>query len=217
MQLLINKIIYFPQWIDQTAVYFSNINLEFPKNYFKIFFAGNFGESQNLDKVFEVFKMIKNEKIKLYLVGSGRKKQDLIEMKERYELSNVHLIGEYAYDKMPEVLFHADAFLISLKKNEIFELTIPAKLQTYLSLGKPIISFATGITNSIVNESKSGISVDSDDLIGLKESIKIISNKGPKELFEMGKNAQSYAYLNFSKERLLNYFDKILTKEINDI
>ena len=37
-------------------------------------------------------------------------------------------------------LKEADAFYLSLKKNKTFSKTIPGKLQTYMSLSKPILA-----------------------------------------------------------------------------
>ena len=123
------------------------------------------------------------------------------------------MIRRKKYDQIPEVLYYADAFLISLKKNEIFQLTIPAKLQTYLSLSKPIISFASGITNNIVSESKSGYAVESDDVENLQKTIKSISKKNLAYLKEMGNNGNIYAHYNFSKKNLIEEFNKLM-KEI---
>jgi glycosyltransferase involved in cell wall biosynthesis len=206
------KIIYFPQWVDQFPVNNPIINLVLPNDCFKIFFAGNFGESQNLIKVIEAFSLIKNDKIKLYLVGSGRKKNEIVNYIKNNNVTNAHLIGQYKYDEMPHVLYHANAFIISLKKNEIFELTIPAKLQTYMSLGKPIISFASGITNSIVSESGSGISIESNDVQGLQKAIEKISSEDLTVLNKMGNNAKRYALENFSKESLLKLFNEVIQK-----
>ena len=39
-------------------------------------------------------------------------------------------------------------------------ITIPGKLQNYMALSKPIISFAEGVTNQLVREAKCGFAAD---------------------------------------------------------
>ena len=65
---------------------------------------------------------------------------------------------------MPNILSCANYLMISLKSIEPFNLTIPGKLQNYLALGKPIISFAHGITNQIIKEANCGYAADINNL-----------------------------------------------------
>ena len=58
----------------------------------------------------------------------------------------------------------ADALFLSLSKNKHLNYTIPAKLQTYLSLGKPIIASSNGEIKKIIRESKSGLCSASEDV-----------------------------------------------------
>ena len=57
--------------------------------------------------------------------------------------------------------YKASSFLIiSLINEPIFSLTVPAKLQTYISAKKPILAIINGETSDIVVENNLGISVD---------------------------------------------------------
>ncbi len=56
-----------------------------------------------------------------------------------------------------------------LKPNPIFEMTIPAKLQTYLACGVPILGCVSGEGKRIIEESGAGIVSDGISIEGLEE------------------------------------------------
>ena len=45
---------------------------------------------------------------------------------------------------MPSFFVHADALLVSLSDCKAFEMTIPGKIQSYLSTGVPLIGMLNG-------------------------------------------------------------------------
>ena len=54
---------------------------------------------------------------------------------------------------MPHFFSSADLLLVSLKKDPIFSLTIPNKVQSYMACGKPIIASLEGEGKRIIEES----------------------------------------------------------------
>src|SRR5204862_4238512 len=55
-------------------------------------------------------------------------------------LSNVHLLGEQPYERIPGYLYHFDACLIPFRVNTTTVATDPVKLYEYLSAGKPVVA-----------------------------------------------------------------------------
>ena len=102
---------------------------------------------------------------------------------------------------MPNILSCADYLMISLKSIEPFNLTIPGKLQNYLALGKPIISFASGITNQIIKEANCGFTADIDYL-NINELTDFIKNNKYED--QMSLNAQNYALVNYDQRNIIN-------------
>ena len=45
-------------------------------------------------------------------------------------------LGAFESEKMPVFFSYADLLLVSLKKDPIFSLTIPSKVQSYMACGK---------------------------------------------------------------------------------
>ena len=56
------------------------------------------------------------------------------------ELPNVHFIGTYSYNELPDLINSVDATIIPFKCDEASKSIYPLKLYEYLSIGKPVIS-----------------------------------------------------------------------------
>ena len=105
---------------------------------------------------------------------------------------------------MSKFFSHADALLVTLKKNSIFSMTIPNKIQSYMACSKPIIANLDGEGGRIILEAKCGFVSPSEDYIEfsniISKFLKLSSNE--KEL--MGKNAGLYFNKEFEREKQLN-------------
>ena len=52
---------------------------------------------------------------------------------------------------MPSFFKHADALIISLLDREVFNITIPGKIQFYLTSGIPIVGMISGEGAKVIN------------------------------------------------------------------
>ncbi|TDO77451.1 glycosyltransferase involved in cell wall biosynthesis [Flavobacterium chryseum] len=210
------KIIYYP---NSTESFYKPVassevyQQKMPKDGLKILFAGNLGEAQSLDTLVDAAKILKDKKIKVnwILLGDGRQKEHLVsEIKRKGLVEDFHLLGSYPSEEMPLFFGCVDALVVSLKKNKIFALTIPSKLQSYMACGKPIIASLEGEGARIVEESKSGFVSPPDDADGLAESIIKLYNADDKQRTEMSQNGLKYFNEQFERELLLDKLIEIL-------
>ena len=73
------------------------------------------------------------------IFSDGRALEELKLLSKKYDiLDNVSFPGRVPLSDIPVLLNQADALLISLREGQAFSSVIPAKLQTYLQIGKPI-------------------------------------------------------------------------------
>ena len=114
---------------------------------------------------------------------------------------------------MPKFYKLADAFLITMVDNEVVNNTLPAKVQSYMASGKPIIGAISGEVKKVIKESKCGLCCDSLDYNKLAKLIKKASKENEK-LKVWGKNAKIYYKKNYEKEKcikkLTEYFELII-------
>jgi glycosyltransferase involved in cell wall biosynthesis len=214
-----DKVRYFPSWSEnmffQKDVVRDKV-LENNKDSFNLLFAGNIGDAQDFPAVLDAFEIIKLSaiRVKLFIVGDGRAFGWLkSEVKVRKLDNLVCLLGRHPLEKMPSFYQAADALLVSLKNSGVFSKTIPAKVQSYMAAGKPIVSMLSGEGARVIVEAKCGYTAESGDSSKLAENILAMAALSDERLSILGENAYNYASHNFNRDKLITqleeYFHKV--------
>ncbi|AZU64489.1 glycosyltransferase family 4 protein [Neobacillus mesonae] len=208
------KIEYWPQYAeDFYRPVEKTIIPEIPSDdAFNIIFAGNIGNAQGLDILPKTASLLKkrnlNKRIRFNIVGDGRYKDALInQVNSANVIEMFNFIPKQRADRIPEFMAANDAAILCLTESPLFEMTIPAKLQSYLACGVPIIASAGGETSRIIKESNAGVSSPAGDDEELSEIIIELLLKSKQELKRLGLNARLYYDKNFNKVDLLNRMD----------
>lgn len=204
------KVKYWPQYAEDFYVPIEKSSPNDKK--FDIVFTGNIGEAQGLDILINAAKILKNkfclDDITFTLVGNGRNKDVLIKRVHENGLDDqFNFIDKKPAEEIPEILGESNVAFLSLNNNPIFSRTIPAKLQSYMACGKPILASADGETEKIIKEAKCGIATKSGDAHELAQGIFDLYQMPPDELGQLGKNGRAYYLVNFGKDNLLNQID----------
>jgi len=211
----VEKIEYLPNWAEDVFKPVKNVREELKKKVpegFIVMFAGNIGESQDFECIIKAAVILKEQAdIHFVIIGDGRKRAFVErEISQKKLDSNFHLIGQYPLDYMPEFYQLSDVMLVSLKKNPIFAITIPAKVQSYLACGKPIVAALEGEGEKIINESSAGLCSNSGNYKALAENIVKLRNIKSEKLDELGQNALKYYKEHFERNTLINKAEEIL-------
>lgn len=178
---------------------------------FKIIFTGNIGEAQGLELLPKTAKVLKDkgQKVKFIIVGDGRQRQKLEKTIQENEVENMFLmLGQKPAEQIPYLLAACDAAFISFMDNPLFAATIPAKLQSYMACGMPIIASATGETKRIIEEAQCGICCPLGDVMGLIDGIEKLMSMDDLQIF--GERAKLYNDKYFSKKELMDKIDYLL-------
>jgi len=212
----LNKIIYFPNWaedvFESATILDKNIILPVLPDGFLIMFAGNIGEAQDFDNIMKAALLLKsNQYIKFIIIGDGRKKEWVESfIKTNHLEDNVFIMGRYPIDFMPAFFKKANAMLLPLKNDIIFNLTAPAKLQAYMASEKPIIAMLNGDGADIINEANCGLAAPAGNFLDLANKITLMSNYTPSQLDSLGKNGKKYCLEHFDKHKSLNYLHEMI-------
>jgi colanic acid biosynthesis glycosyl transferase WcaI len=202
------KIRYLPNWAEDiflTPVNRNdNIVEHLPSGGFNIIFAGNIGDAQDFESIVNAIRLTRDYvDIHWIIIGDGRRKAWVEQQQINEKLDNLFLLGRFPIDCMPIFFEKADALLVTLKSDKIFALTVPAKIQSYLACGRPLLAMIDGEGADIINESKAGFAVKAGDYAGLAERA-IDMYKMPKEkLMQMSSDAKEYYRINFNRKRLI--------------
>ena len=175
-------------------------------------FTGNVGVPQNLGLLAEAASLVKdNNDIRFIIVGDG---DYLDELKAKVKVLNVENMfifeGSKPYSSMPLYYNSADCLFASLKNIDLFSKIIPAKIQVYMSTGKPIVCAINGESARIIEDAGCGLTSTAGDPHALADNIMEIYNMQKSKRDEMGARGAEYAAINFNREKLLDKIYGIL-------
>jgi glycosyltransferase involved in cell wall biosynthesis len=206
------RIIHLPVYAEAL---FENIRVKEKMNDFlDLVFAGNIGEMQSVETIVLAANELKeNHNIKFHIVGDGSSKGKCEELAEKFGLKNIVFYGQHPITDMPKFYEMADAFLITLKANEVISYTLPNKVQSYLAAGKPVIGSINGETQLVINNANCGLCCSAENYSGLADIIRqFVNEKDKQETY--GINARSYYDQNFSKVKYMERLNKLLQKSL---
>jgi glycosyltransferase involved in cell wall biosynthesis len=209
------KIRYFPSWAEEI---FSEADLvpapEVPvqQGVFNVLFAGNIGEAQDLPAVLDAVESLRhNTAIRWLIVGDGRRSDWLHEEVARRGLqSNVMLLGRFPVERMPSFYAHADALLVSLKKDPVFSLTIPGKVQSYLMAGVPILGMLDGEGAQVITDSNAGLVCAAGNSGGLASAVLEMFAMNVDQREQLGMNGRVFAQKEFGRGLLMDQLEVLL-------
>ena len=207
------KIHYFPNWADQLIEKKSDtkkVDINIPKNHKVIMYTGNIGYAQNLDKILKLCSNTIDEKIYWVFIGDGRFKHKLSQSIEENPKLKIKLINSVKVDLIKSYIELSDFTLLSLSSNGIFNKTVPAKLQTYMCLSKPVIGMISGEAKEIILNSNCGIIIDSTKIDESVEKIIELVNLETSKIDMLGKNGKRYYDQYFNSRLRINEIKKIL-------
>lgn len=215
-----SRILYFPSWGESLfqPLQQADISLLPPlPEGFKVLFAGNIGEAQDLPAVLKAAELLRDRTdIQWLIVGDGRMAAWAKEEVQRRGLSQVHFLGRHPLEAMPHFYAAADALLLPLKREPIFALTIPGKLQSYLACARPILAMLDGEGARIVQESGAGLACAAGDAEGLASRVLELAAMPDAERRAMGQNGRQYYEMNFDRTRLFDQLETWLENAIQE-
>lgn len=211
-----DKIEYFPNWSENAERVASDIQIPQLPDGFKIMFAGNLGEAQNLENVMRTALAVSNRKdIQWIMVGDGRKRDWCQTFINENSLSDtVHLMGHFPMEAMPDFFARADIMLVSLCNEPAFVATLPAKMQAYMAAGKPVLAMLNGEGRTVLNDAQCGFGADADDVSGMAQLVLKVADMPHEKLAALGLNGKEYYNQHFSKVSCMEHLQKILSENV---
>lgn len=208
------KIEYFPNWGEDTiSAGDKNYDIPVLREGFKVMFAGNIGESQDMEAIMQSALLLKdNLDIQFVIVGDGRKMPFVKEFVEQNRLEKtVSILGRYPLEAMATFFDRADVMLVSLKDDPIFNLTVPAKMQAYMSAGKPILAMLNGDGADLIEEAKCGKTVNAGDYSKLVDGILELYKLNDVELEKMSNNSKDFYSQYFTLKGCIDNLERIIS------
>ena len=205
---------YLPNWADE----FNNELAPFQfsqdqKVHFT--FAGNVGKVQNLDNIIKAFGSLEPEyleKAQLNIIGDGSHLESLKKLVKESNYTNIIFWGRQPREEMYKYFSASDFLIVSLVNKPIFSLTVPAKTQTYIAAGKPILAIIDGDAADIVKENNLGYSAHPDNINEIHDTFVQCINTSKEDLHKFTENCTKLTETTFNKERIIDALLQLLTR-----
>ena len=189
------EVIY--NWADEAALATSTGQLpaSFPgAERFRIVFAGNMGKAQALGAVLDAAALLqaRGSRVCFVMLGGGVEVGRLKEQAAQRQLGNMVFLPPVPMAQVGAYLHGADALLVHLRKDPLFEITIPSKTQAYMTVGKPLLMAVNGDAADLVRQSGGGVLAESENVQSLAEAAEALASSTPEALATMGQQAQRF-------------------------
>lgn len=161
---------------------------------FNILFAGNMGKAQGLETVLQAAAMLRDEDapVRFTMVGGGIEREPLQQRAASLKLDNIVFHAPRHPSQMGEMFADADALLVHLRDDPLFEITIPSKTQAYLAIGRPILMGVRGNAATMVEQAGAGLTFDPDNPEALVAAIRTLLAKTPEGRLALGRAGAAY-------------------------
>lgn len=215
------SILFFPQSAENIFQPVSEINRvaafdSIPHGFWMIF-AGNVGAAQDFQTIIVAAEILKcRNDIHWLIVGDGRMREWAETAATTRGLSNIHFLGRHPLESMPAFFSCADVLLVTLKKDPLFALTIPAKIQSYLACGRPIIAALDGEGAQVVDDAGAGFTCPAEDPVALARAVLQAYETPRLDREKMGAQGRAYYEANFGRTMLLDRLDGWMRELVED-
>jgi glycosyltransferase involved in cell wall biosynthesis len=105
----------------------------------------------------------------------------------------------------------ADALLVTLKRDTVFDTFIPSKLFDFMACARPVILMVNGEAREILDASGGGVWVMPEDGAGLAKAVIDLARRPAEERQRLGEMGRRYVLANYTRaaqgERLLQLLE----------
>lgn len=165
-----------------------------PSDEFCVLYAGNVGRAQGLDVVVEAAGILQSRGVpaRFEIIGGGLEADRLRKLGESTAPDRIRFHPYRHPAEMGPAFAQADALLVHLRKDPLFEITIPSKIQAYLAIGKPILAGLEGDGADLIRDARAGIVFEPGDAEALADAVSEMVAMSAEERRTMGHCGSRY-------------------------
>ncbi len=165
-------------------------------------YIGTVGMAHATDRIIEVAERLQNiPEIFFLIVGEGAEKRRIRNLVMEKRLSNIKVLSGVSKERVRDYYALTDLYLVTLRNTELFRTVIPSKIFEAMAMARPILCAVDGECRKIIEEAKSGIYVEPENVNQMAETIlKLWKEKDG--LQRMGKNGRIYVERYFNRDEL---------------
>ncbi len=208
-----SNIIYAPNGVDTDLFHVNGAKDEGQERWqdkFLVCFAGTVGMAHGIGTVLETARKLREHKDILFLiVGEGAERKSLETKAQRDGLDNVEFLGRLPRHRIPPLLRRADAALVMLRADPVFETVLPSKLFEAMGCGTPVLLGVDGEARRLIESAQAGVFFEPGDADALARSV-LKLRESPDKRRRLGARGSRYVMEHFNRRTLaLDYLRDI--------
>ncbi len=177
---------------------------------FNVIFAGNMGRAQAMENVLAAAALLRDlTAVQFVLIGDGIDVPLLQKRAAEQGLANVRFIGRQPTEQMPDFFAWADALLVHLKRDPLFEITVPGKLTAYLACGRPILCTVPGDASEMVQDAGAGLICPPEDPAMLAQTVRTLFAMRAEEREAMAQSGRQAFLTNYTRARSVERYEQL--------
>ena len=177
---------------------------------FVVVYAGLHGVAQGLETVIEAAARLKGAGVEFLFVGEGPRKEALKILAAKRDLAEVRFIAQVPLEESCYYLNAADALLVPLAADPVFEMFVPSKLFDAMACATPVILSVDGEAREILEEAGGGLFARPGDPQALVDAI-LELRAHPARRLEMGRRGRDFVRRRYLRADQARHFARIVT------
>lgn len=180
---------------------------------FNVMYVGNIGTAQGLGLVLEAADRLRDlSGLQFVVIGDGVERQALEAQAAERGLSAVRFLGSRPPDMVASYLAYADAVLLPLLRNPVYEITIPSKTYAYLATGRPIVVSAAGDAAELVRSAGAGLVCPPEDPDALAQAIRRLTAMPAAEREALGQAGRQAFLSRFARDLQIDRYEALFSE-----
>jgi lipopolysaccharide/colanic/teichoic acid biosynthesis glycosyltransferase len=161
---------------------------------FNVIYAGNLGAAQGLETVLRAAKIVEDAApdVQFILVGTGIEADRLRSLAAELAARSIRIMPPMPPSEIGNLLAAGDVLLVHLSDEPLFRITIPAKTQFYLAMGKPVLMGVRGDAAEMIEKAGAGVVVEPEDVRALADAVLALARLPSLELAAMGERGRNF-------------------------
>jgi glycosyltransferase involved in cell wall biosynthesis len=184
-------------------------------NKFTVLYSGNMGRCHDMDTILEAAQQLQGEPIQFVCIGSGAKREELINRVNRLGLTNFTFLPYQDKQVLPYSLTACDLSLVSVDVCTE-SLVAPSKLYSALATGRPVAVICSKYSylRQLITDANCGGTFENGDSHGLVQFIRLLSRD--QQLGErMGKAGRQYLRSHFTLKVISQQYLNVLQEAVS--
>lgn len=181
---------------------------------FWIVYAGAHGPANGLSVLLQVADQLRQLPVYFLLIGDGPAKPRLQAEARRRQLPNIRFKDALTKKAVLPYILAADAGLVIMQPQSIFDTMLSAKLFDYMACQKPVLTAINGLSRSLITDANAGQFVDPANPDTWRSTIATyLAN--PDLAAQQGANGYQLVKQLYNRNSLAKHYLKILTHLCN--